>query len=230
MSIFNKIAKFLFEETETEIVAEDELETVSFSQNKAQDKTVKKDTASQEQQKTPVNTINEEPKQDEKKFVSIEVEKKPKTKPVKKESEKIVLPKKEYEQVPVISPMFGATEEKQPVKKKAAVKPAPKHTAKKVNPLGTIISPYFGAEELEEFEEEAKKDIEIQEKIEKEDILDTVQENMEFNSEEDIKNVSLDDLIEEDEDDSLEKDMLQISLFGDSTPVKSVETMEKEEA
>ena len=83
---------------------------------------------------------------------------------------------------------------------------------------------------MEEFEEEAKKDIEIQEKIEKEDILDTVQENMEFNSEEDIKNVSLDDLIEEDEDDSLEKDMLQISLFGDSTPVKSVETMEKEEA
>lgn len=64
----------------------------------------------------------------------------------------------------------------------------------------------------------------------KKDILDTVQENMEFNSEEDIKNVSLDDLIEEDEDDSLEKDMLQISLFGDSTPVKSVETMEKEEA
>ena len=53
---------------------------------------------------------------------------------------------------------------------------------------------------------------------------------MEFNSEEDIKNVSLDDLIEEDEDDSLEKDMLQISLFGDSTPVKSVEAMEKEEA
>lgn len=83
---------------------------------------------------------------------------------------------------------------------------------------------------MEEFEEEAKKDIEIQEKIEKEDILDTVQENMEFNSEEDIKNVSLDDLIEEDEDDSLEKDMLQISLFGDSTPVKSVEAMEKEEA
>ena len=38
MSIFNKITKFLFEETETEIVAEDELETVSFSQNKAQDK------------------------------------------------------------------------------------------------------------------------------------------------------------------------------------------------
>ena len=72
----------------TEIVAEDELETVSFSQNKAQDKTVKKDTATQEQQKTPVNTINEEPKQDEKKFVSIEVEQKPKTKPVKKEKRK----------------------------------------------------------------------------------------------------------------------------------------------
>ena len=68
MSIFNKITKFLFEETETEIVAEDELETVSFSQNKAQDKTVKKDTATQEQQKTPVNTINEEPKQDGKKI------------------------------------------------------------------------------------------------------------------------------------------------------------------
>ena len=140
------------------------------------------------------------------------------------------MPKKEYEQVPVISPMFGATEGKTACKEKSSCQTCSKTYSKKVNPLGTIISPYFGAEELEEFEEEAKKDIEIQEKIEKEDILDTVQENMEFNSEEDIKNVSLDDLIEEDEDDSLEKDMLQISLFGDSTPVKSVEAMEKEEA
>lgn len=230
MSIFNKISKFLFEETETEIVAEDELETVSFSQNKVQDKVVKNDAVAEVQHNTSANTIVEEPKKDEKKFVSIEVEQKPKTKPVKKETEKVVVPKKEYEQVPVISPMFGATEEKQPVKKKASVKPAPKRTSKKINPLGTIISPYFGAEELEEFEEEAKKDIEDQEKIKKEDLLDTVKENDAFSVEEDIKNVSLDELIEEDEGDSLEKDMLQISLFGDAMPVKNVETIEKEEA
>ena len=85
--------------------------------------------------------------------------------------------------------------------------------------------------ELEEFEEEAKKRYrKFRKKLRKKDILDTVQENMEFNSEEDIKNVSLDDLIEEDEDDSLEKDMLQIFFVWRFYAGKSVEAMEKEEA
>ena len=233
MSVFKKLAGLLFEETDTEVLAEDELEPIEIKEKP------KKTTASSvvEEEKTHVQMESyfnphaaaaREPKKEEKKFVTIDLEEKPK----EKEKEAIVLSeeplrvkkpvkreeKKEFEFSPVISPIFGSREEESKPKKKSAA-PLPQR-AKKKNPLGTIISPYYGVGELEEFEAKAQEKIEEKEKLKKEELPQ--QEVEKYDLEEEINSVPLEDMIEkatgEDGD-----DLMQISLFGESTPISSVD-------
>ena len=180
MSVFKKLAGLLFEEADAEVLAEDELQPIEINEKQ------KKATASPvvEEEKTHVQMESyfnphaaaaKEPKKEEKKFVTIDLEEKPK----EKEKEAIVLSeeplrvkkpvkreeKKEFEFSPVISPIFGSSEEESKPKKKSAA-PLPQRSKKK-NPLGTIISPYYGVGELEEFEAKAQEKIEEKEKLKK---------------------------------------------------------------
>ncbi|PWJ18642.1 internalin [[Clostridium] innocuum] len=233
MSVFKKLAGLLFEEADAEVLAEDELEPIEIKEKP------KKATASPvvEEEKTHVQmeayfnphaAAAKEPKKEEKKFVTIDLEEKPK----EKEKEAIVLSeeplrvkkpvkreeKKEFEFSPVISPIFGSSEEESKPKKKSAA-PLPQRSKKK-NPLGTIISPYYGVGELEEFEAKAQEKIEEKEKLKKEELPQ--QEVEKYDLEEEINSVPLEDMIEktpgEDGD-----DLMQISLFGESTPISSVD-------
>lgn len=233
MSVFKKLAGLLFEETDAEVLAEDELEPIEIKEKP------KKTTAAPivEDEKThtqmesyfnPHAAAAKEPKKEEKKFVTIDLEEKPK----EKEKESIVLSeeplrvkkpvmreeKKEFEFSPVISPIFGSSEEESKPKKKSAA-PLPQRSKKK-NPLGTIISPYYGVGELEEFEAKAQEKIEEKEKLKKEELGQ--QEVEKYDLEEEINSVPLEDMIEktpgEDSD-----DLMQISLFGESTPIRSAD-------
>lgn len=110
-----------------------------------------------------------------------------------------------------------------PVKRKASRKRKVQphcRSAQRKNPLGTIISPYYGVGELEEFEAKAQEKIEEKEKLKKEELPQ--QEVEKYDLEEEINSVPLEDMIEktpgEDGD-----DLMQISLFGESTPISSVD-------
>ena len=111
-----------------------------------------------------------------------------------------------------------------PVKKRASRRRRVRHRCRsaqrKKNPLGTIISPYYGVGELEEFEAKAQEKIEEKEKLKKEELPQ--QEVEKYDLEEEINSVPLEDMIEktpgEDGD-----DLMQISLFGESTPISSVD-------
>ena len=174
-------------------------------------------------------------KQETRKFVSIDLETKKepakevkqpketiKSRPVMKKEEK-----KEYEFTPVISPIFGAKEEN--AKAKTSTKTPnvnmPRARKRKENPLGTIISPYYGVNELEEFEEEAKKEQEEIIMTETRDELSSQEmpaDLLQKVEEEEEHTLPLEAILADDDTDT--EDLLQISLFGDSTPIKEAES------
>lgn len=135
---------------------------------------------------------------------------------------------KDFEFTPVISPMFGAKEEKKKEQKNQSVKIMKRSNTvkKKPNPLGTIISPYYGVNELEEFEEEAMEEIAAKQQ-EQATPIETPKHDVEIeelNQMEEVENVTLDELLEDVHDTTEnDEDLMQISLFGDSTPVQEVE-------
>lgn len=240
MSVLKKIASLLFEETEAEVLAEDELEPIEI---KEKPKPMADEMTAHEthhaESKRPVekpvyrDTATIKPQEEEKKFVSINLEEKPKVKPV----EKVVEPlrkkhvkqeykeeKREFEFSPVISPIFGSKEESTKPKKKSVI--VAMSRTKKKNPLGTIISPYYGVGELEEFEAEAQEKIVEKEKIRKEGLpMDMIEK---LDMEEEVKSIPLEELIDETNVNEDEEDLMQISLFGESTPIKEAEDGLKE--
>lgn len=239
MSIFKKICSLLFEETETEVVAEDELETISFKEPKKEKKEPEESRQLPREEVKPRIVREEAPHQmseeAKKKFVSIDLDEKPAPVVVEKKeaprSSAAPLKRaetKDYEYTPVISPMFGAKEEEKKTVRKENVTILKKST-KKPNPLGTVISPYFGLRELEEFEEEAKEGIAAKEK-EKTAIVEPPKTEVELHrfelqEEKEIHNVSLDELLADDHVSDEEDDVMQISLFGESAPVRKDDTI-----
>lgn len=240
MSVLKKLASLLFEETEAEVLAEDELEPIEIKEKpkpaakKTQDyETIQREEAYRLAKAEHHESVVSKPQEEEKKFVSIDLEEKPKVKPV----EKVVEPvrknytkqvhkeeKKDYEFSPVISPIFGSKEEKaKPKKKSVAVNVS---RPKKKNPLGTIISPYYGVGELEEFEAQAQEKIVEKEKIRKEGLPIDVVEKLDL--EEEINSVPLEDLIDDRDIHEDAQDLMQISLFGESTPIREAEDSVKE--
>lgn len=238
MSVLKKLASLLFEETESEeVLAEDELEPIEIKEKPkpVAKKTQTYDAAQEEAFRSakPVQGTVHKPQEEEKKFVSIDLEEKPKVKPVEKVAESVRKnytkqvvkeEKKDFEFSPVISPIFGSKEEKaKPKKKSVAVNIS---RPKKKNPLGTIISPYYGVGELEEFEAQAQEKIVEKEKIRKEGLPIDVVEKLDL--EEEMKSVPLEDLIDDRDSNEDAEDLMQISLFGESTPIREAEDGGKE--
>lgn len=240
MSIWRKIVGLFFEENDA-VMVDDELEDISFAdevvvskkpsvkakeeynkqeEHKSVDVNVHKQSFVEPLKETPsTNFINVdvvEEKTNIKKEVPTRTTKRPVTTSVIKEE------KKDYEFSPVISPIFGSKEddEKHKGTTKSQVRPQKKH----VNPLGTVISPYFGLGELEEFKVEAQEHIEKKEKLLQSDL--PIEEMEQFEEDDDVNSISLDDMIVEQETDE-EDDMMQISLFGEATSLRESDEEKK---
>lgn len=249
MSILKKLVGFLFEEDE-EISEEGELEEISLSEYKKEEKPRAPRYEEEKQEHIRVEDVHvkktvkaavqdELPPQEQKHFTNIEIAKEePKkattqttrsTQPqVREKQPRKEAAKQEYEFTPVISPIFGAADtDSKSVKKPASTKKTSSTVTKasKKNPLATIISPIYGASELEEFEEEAKEQ-QKQEEQPKVDIA-TINENMierekpESAEEEEMENVPLSDLLAKEEVSDTGEDLLQFSLFGDDEVVRT---------
>lgn len=254
MSVFKKLVGFLFEEEE-EIEDEGELEEISFHEKAAKRNQTRMEEARELKhaptvEKARVETVEKsvsaapvEPEVKEKKFTTIEIsEEQPKAATIRsnrsmqktrstKRSEPLKQP--EFTFTPVISPIFGMDETTEPkhAKKMQENVPPLRNTisvAPKKNPLGTVLSPMYGATELEEFEEEAKQRLETENEELYEEVEETAEEAIAFDSdsdEDEIVRVPLEELLSNDENDELSDDLLQFSLFGDDEVV-STETSE----
>ncbi len=214
--MFKKLLSFLFEE-DNEVIVDDDLEKVDFSRVQEEDlssivstpRPVEKrvdQLRPQPSQRTV--SVEEEPVRTQTIDIKIEPEKKETQRPARSEARREV--KKEYEFSPVISPMFGSSEAKKP-KRPAPVTETP--MSKKRNVLGTVISPMYGQSELDHFEMEAK--LEKEEKEKQQEVAPVVEELE--------AGLSLDDLIVNDHEADAD-DCIQFSLFGDETPVSSIDT------
>lgn len=240
MAIFKKLVSLLFEESETEVLAEDELKPIDFKEKiDKKSQTLDKEKFMDEYQ--PAEKIRVEPEvikpqptpsnkesanAAQKKFVSIEIEEKKKLeKVVQPEVQprlvKTEEPKKSYDFGPVISPIFGAKDEVKPAKKSIPIKIKKPLSQKEKNPLGTVISPYYGINELAEFENEAKEKIVAKEKVKQD--MKTIEltevEIAALDKEEETNSIPLEDLISNGAIDEETEDLMQISLFGEVTPI-----------
>lgn len=236
MSVLKKLTSLLFEESVDEVMVEDRMEPIEI---KEKPKPVEKKEMEQKRKAVvspkPMfqqEKVEETPKEEEKKFVSIDLEERPKPKPVAKQAETSRTStgnvthrkeeKKEFEFSPVISPIFGSKEDKgkpKPIKKSTTSMITKR---RKKNPLGTVISPYYGLGELEEFEAEAQEKIEEKEKNRKEGLSENVIASVDV--QEEVNSVPLEDMLGDvDMNEDNKDDLMQISLFGESTPVKDTE-------
>lgn len=241
MSVWKKFASLLFEETDTDIIAEDELEDIAFPEEESvkykKPVYTPKPQETTEPKKTYTQPVEEKPKEEPKKFVSIEIgeeevkRREPvsntsvnvKTRSVRGNTERAE--KQDYEVSPVISPIFGSKEE-QKESKSSSISSMTLPKPKKPNPLGTVISPYYGLGELEEFKAEAQEEIQLKEKIRHEE--PTIENIETFEEEEDVNSLSLDELIVDIDQDEEEEDLMQISLFGESTPLRECDAEDKQ--
>ncbi|MEG0519679.1 MAG: hypothetical protein RSF69_04855 [Erysipelotrichaceae bacterium] len=218
--MFNKLLKFFFEEVpeDEKVVVDDELKPISIKTPIEKTKPVN-ETPVQQPLKTTMADIRVEdtPIKPQVKGETINKAKKfnidlsreeGKTSEPRYHSSKVES-KAGYEFTPVISPMFGADEYdekgiKDELRKVTNIKP------KKLNALGTIISPIFGAQELADMEENA------QEKIIAEHKTPIVMEDSE------LPNYSIDEMIsDQQEEEEIENggQATQCSLFGDQESI-----------
>ena len=214
MGLFKKVIGLLFEE-DNEVIVEDDLEKVDFSAVKADDISdlIQERKIEQIRPIAPVVVENkpeimQDIKAEPMKSIDIQVE--PKRKIVEPMIERRVKPtesKKEFDFTPVISPMFGSKNNS----KSASVQVEHEiPTAKRRNPLGTVISPMYGQNELDAFEDEAQTYLE--EKKHQPVIVE---------DEETLDNIELEDLIVNSQDIN-EEDCIQFSLFGDDTAITEI--------
>ena len=235
MSFWKKVAGLLFEESDS-VVADDELEDISFPEETiVQKKTIVKqkeepvistfDTVDFEEDVEPIVKQQPQPQENVKKFVSIEITDEKVEKVKEKEKEiKTRTPissitreeKKDFEFSPVITPIFGSKDETVVEKGKTSMITLPKK--KHDNPLGTVISPYFGLGELEEFKVEAQETIEKKEKSLQEELPS--EEIEQYVEEDDMNSISIDEILVENDTEEDVDDMMQISLFGEATPIR----------
>ena len=173
--------------------------------------------------------VQASPKTDNKPFTGINADvEKPKEKKVVKEN---VRPRKEnkadsgaeYEFRPVLSPIHGNMKEseKEPKDVHDAIH-LPK--AKTKNPLNTVLSPMYGEYELETFEKEAKAT--ISKRREKELQIESAFVANDAAEAEEEEVLTLDEMLSVDEEEDA-NEPVQISLFGESTPIKEVAASEE---
>lgn len=139
--------------------------------------------------------------------------------------------KKEYEFTPVISPIFGVDEQSNtrqadPFSSRAVQTQTSVSTAPRRNPLGTILSPMYGATELDAFEEEAKEHFESGDGMEESDYASfTAEEEISYDDDvledEELIRVPLEDLLGKEDSTEQSDDLLQFSLFGDDEMIRT---------
>lgn len=173
--------------------------------------------------------VQASPETDHKPFTGINADvEKPKEKKVVKEN---VRPRKEnkadsgaeYEFRPVLSPIYGNMKEseKEPKDVHDAIH-LPK--AKTKNPLNTVLSPMYGEYELETFEKEAKAT--ISKRREKELQIESAFVANDAAEAEEEEVLTLDEMLSVDEEEDA-NEPVQISLFGESTPIEEVAASEE---
>lgn len=250
MSVFKKLVGFLFEEEE-EIEEEGALGEVSihetnrpyaFEEERVQGKHAPvspHEYKAQPQVEMNVEALPVQRSRQEKKFTTIDADQGVKPKPIKQRpiqrSEKRIVKrsepvKKEFEFTPVISPIFGMDEQNEPKPKHSAQNSLPPlrttiSTAPRKNPLGTILSPMYGATELEAFEEEAKERLEVSELMSEEPYDAFLpSDELSYDDElpdEDLIKMPLEELLGGVESTTDTDDLLQFSLFGDDEIVST---------
>ncbi|MDH6366318.1 MULTISPECIES: hypothetical protein [Breznakia] len=118
---------------------------------------------------------------------------------------------KDFEIPQVISPITGVTTEK--IDEEAEfVASKPRRTK---DSLGTVISPFYGEVELEEFHQQAQVELAVNQ-MQSDDV-----------EEEEIENISLDQIVASPYEQ--EEEMVQFSLFGDDAPIRDLQEEEQEQ-
>lgn len=252
MSVFKKLVGFLFEEEDLEEdnLEEDELEDVFVPEPQATVKAAPRQPQAAEVKEAPRHTavVEEEAAapttSKETRFKSIEISEQEPPKRVYREKERTAHGsrtmkrgepiRKEFEFTPVISPIFGVDEDTPSASKKNAkvdIPPLRATIAKapKQNPLGTILSPMYGANELEEFEEEAKQRLETENEakfiVDDQEDVEIAYDDEEIDETEVIR-VPLEELLSNDEHPETADDLRQFSLFGDEEVISTEESSE----
>ncbi len=241
MSVFKKLVGFLFEEEED--LEDDELEDFSFLEEKEEEPLPKeivniRRPKAREVKETPQHhsAVSEasfgQPAAKETKFTSIEVSEQEAPKRTQAPKERIVGSKrnvkrsepirKEFEFTPVISPIFGVDEETENTRSGS-----PKVDIPPLRATIAVLSPMYGANELEEFEEEAKTRLENESEAKYAmDGFDDVDEvEIAYDDEEidetEIVRVPLEELLSNEEQSEQSDDLLQFSLFGDDETIST---------
>ncbi len=139
--------------------------------------------------------------------------------------------KKEFEFTPVISPIFGVDEQtstrpSDPLPPSVPQMRTTISSTPRTNPLGTILSPMYGATELEVFEEEAKEHLDVADLIEESDYASFMpQEEISYDDDvledEELIRVPLEELLGKEETSEPSDDLLQFSLFGDDEMIRT---------
>lgn len=165
--------------------------------------------------------------EEKKPFTGIDADYKKPVQPEKKGNETLLQRKEtkqetnaEFEFRPVLSPIYGNTADEE--KKKQKIHDAvhlPKSKTK--NPLNTVLSPMYGEFELENFEKEAKQKLQ-ERRVQKELHIEP---SLISDADDEDENLSLDQMLTKDGAD--ENEPVQISLFGESTPIKDVAAKEE---
>ncbi|OCN03717.1 hypothetical protein A4S06_04985 [Erysipelotrichaceae bacterium MTC7] len=119
---------------------------------------------------------------------------------------------KDFDIPQVISPITGITNEKIP-EEAEFVTSKPRRSK---DSLGTVISPFFGEVELEEFHQQAQVELAVNKISEVDDV-----------EEDEVENISLDQIVASPYEQ--EDEMVQFSLFGDDAPIRELHEEEQTE-
>ncbi|MDF9823883.1 hypothetical protein M2475_000231 [Breznakia sp. PF5-3] len=218
MIIFDKIKKALFTEVEEEeyveeLPVENELEKIESDKSVIYKKTAKPKVKVEPE---PVYDIPEVKKVEPKEKVSFDIKVDVPQEEKKVEKRLRPIERKDYDIPQVISPITGLKEDesKSDVDYVPTVKPKNRKDS-----LGTVISPYYGDGELEEFHTKAQMEI-TSEKLSSSEV--------EFVEDDEIENISLDEIVSNDTSD--DDEMIQFSLFGDNASLRDLSEDETKES
>lgn len=229
MIIFDKIKKLLFTEEEIEEYVEEVEEEPKLQKNPPQQQPKQQPKQQkQPERRQPVTEVKKEreverptqPKRTESSTIDIKVDVPVSEKKVEKRLQPIE--RKDFEMPQVISPISGLKEDE--MKKNSDSASVQTTRPKKVkDPFSTVISPYYGVDELEEQANKAQTELAGDKLEQAQEIVAPIHEVVDVEDEE-MENISLDQIVSSQEDEV--EEMIQFSLFGDNAPLREIKESE----
>lgn len=225
MIIIDKIKKLLFTEEEIEEYVEEVEEEPKLQKNPPQQQPKQQ---KQPERRQPVTEVKKEkeverptqPKRTESSTIDIKVDVPVTEKKVEKRLQPIE--RKDFEIPQVISPISGLKEDE--MKKDSESTTVQTTRPKKVkDPFSTVISPYYGVDELEEQANKAQTELAGDKLEQAQETVAPIHEVVDVEDEE-MENISLDQIVSNQEDE--EEEMIQFSLFGDNAPLREIKESE----